>query len=126
MTIKTLDVNVKLLQKAPYLRCIHFQWQHGTNVKNCTVGLYWLAQDADILEKSSPGFSQTNPVPRLFHRSCVVVLRARMIQSVQTSSPFYFGGSYLGEGALPSTPPLLFSSRSHIKMKRCLCNIDQY
>lgn len=35
-----------------------------------------------------------------------------MVQSVQTSSPFYFSGPYPGEGALPYALPLLSSSRS--------------
>lgn len=52
------------------------------------------------------------PDSLLHNRSCVVVLRVRVIQSVQTSSPFYFGDSYLGEGALPSVPPRLSYARA--------------
>lgn len=110
---------------ALYLHLINFLKQHCMNVKNLSrytvyilMYLYWGPQDANILQKSSPLFSQTNPVTLLPHRSCVVVLHARMIQSVQTSSPFYFGGSYLGEGALPSAPSLLSAACSQMTRRR--------
>lgn len=39
------------------------------------------------------------PLSPLHFRSCVVAVRVRVIQSVQTSSPYYFGVSYLWGGS---------------------------
>lgn len=39
-----------------------------------------------------------------------------MIESVQASSPFYFGGSLLGEGVLPSDPLVTLTDEDEMSL----------
>lgn len=103
-------LNVKLLQNVLYLHFISFLWLRFSedvalmsSTSKGSLSVFIGGHSGQIFQRGpAQSLAKQTQSPHSLHSGRVVVLHARMIQSVQTSSPFYFSGFYLGEGALPS------------------------